>query len=218
VIFQRTELGNAEIRQQRLNLPRVVRLTLVLVDGVSEFDYLKKQLSTVDHALLDNAVEELLEQALIYEVMYPNDGDERDVVESEYLEAFLKPNSRDRDDRLESSGAPTSFSGMISGNERLGISVDTRKQTVATMVSDNPDIDMYLPLDLEKAVDPDVLSAKLNRKRVSLEEAQQTNRRKRRRRKKTDEKKAWNWRLIGYSILLVISVLVIGFAVHQRLS
>ena len=58
VIFQRTDLGRAEIRDKRHGLTQSERLVLIIVDGVSSYAQLRVKLKSLVKERFDRALRE----------------------------------------------------------------------------------------------------------------------------------------------------------------
>lgn len=218
MIYQRTELGNTEIRQRRLGLQKAERLMLVLVDGVSQFADLKQQVKSKEVEAIDVAIENLLAQGLIYEVMLVAKGQMPDVVESELLDHFLREDIHDR--KRPAKG--TSFqipSALISkSHEGVGVSVDTHKQTNLPLGSAEAELDLYLPLGgSQDVIPPEVLVLKAARKKVNVVQVfPEPERREKKRRKKKPVETSWDRRAQFYSVLLFIALVIIGASIYIR--
>lgn len=209
MIYQRTELGNAEIRQNRLGLSKIERLLLVLVDGVNHFADLKQQIKSKDVNLLEAALNTLLGQDLIYEVMFVAKGQVPDVVESELLDRFLQADRSDA--KIHAQPTLTISNVEPGGNAKSGVLVDTGQQTVVPLRIGEAGLDLYLPLGSEEIdIPPEIAAQKAARKKVKVVQVfPEPNVKKKKRRKKRITQTGRDWQLILCLALLIVALLVI---------
>lgn len=95
VIFQRTDLGRAEIRDKRHGLTQSERLVLIIVDGVSSYGQLRVKLKSLVKERFDRALRSLSDKGLLYEVMFPLDNQVPDFVEADAMDRFLRQEDSD---------------------------------------------------------------------------------------------------------------------------
>lgn len=95
VIFQRTDLGRAEIRDKRHGLTQSERLVLIIVDGVSSYAQLRIKLKSLVKERFDRALRSLSDKGLLYEVMFPLDNQVPDFVEPDAMDRFLRQEDSD---------------------------------------------------------------------------------------------------------------------------
>ncbi len=95
VIFQRTDLGRAEIRDKRHGLTQSERLVLIIVDGVSSYGQLRVKLKSLVKERFDRALRSLSDKGLLYEVMFPLDNQVPDFVEPDAMDRFLRQEDSD---------------------------------------------------------------------------------------------------------------------------
>ncbi|MDY7539708.1 hypothetical protein RGU72_15750 [Undibacterium sp. 5I1] len=94
-IFQRTDLGRAEIRDKRHGLTQSERLVLIIVDGVSSYAQLRVKLKSLVKERFDRALRSLSDKGLLYEVMFPLDNQVPDFVEADAMDRFLRQEDSD---------------------------------------------------------------------------------------------------------------------------
>ncbi|HTD05476.1 hypothetical protein [Undibacterium sp.] len=95
VIFQRTESGRAEIRDKQRGLTQSERLVLIIADGVSTYAGLRLKLKSLTRERFDRAVRKLAGKELLYEVMFPEEGQQPDTVDPELMDKFLRQEDDD---------------------------------------------------------------------------------------------------------------------------
>ncbi|MES2069951.1 MAG: hypothetical protein V4488_06355 [Pseudomonadota bacterium] len=95
IIFQRTEAGRAEIQNKERGLTQSERLVLIIADGVSSYANLRIKLKSLVRERFDRAVRKLTEKGLLYEVMFPEEGQKPDTVDPEMMDRFLKQEDDD---------------------------------------------------------------------------------------------------------------------------
>lgn len=95
VIFQRTESGRAEIRSKERGLTQSERLVLIIADGVSSYAALRGKLKSLARERFDRAVRKLTDKGLLYEVMFPEEGQQPDTVDPELMDRFLRQEDGD---------------------------------------------------------------------------------------------------------------------------
>ncbi|MES2105685.1 MAG: hypothetical protein V4634_16820 [Pseudomonadota bacterium] len=95
VIFQRTESGRTEIRNKERGLTQSERLVLIIADGVSSYAGLRIKLKSLARERFDRAVRKLMDKGLLFEVMFPEQGQAPDMVDPEVMDRFLKQEDDD---------------------------------------------------------------------------------------------------------------------------
>ncbi|GGC94945.1 hypothetical protein [Undibacterium terreum] len=95
VIFQRTDSGRAEIQNKERGLTQSERLVLIIADGVSTYAGLRIKLKSLAHQRFDRAIRKLLEKGLLYEVMFPAEGQKPDMVDPDIMDKFLRQEDDD---------------------------------------------------------------------------------------------------------------------------
>ncbi|MCU6434347.1 hypothetical protein LPB67_11245 [Undibacterium sp. Jales W-56] len=95
VIFQRTDLGKAEIQNKQHGLTQSERLVLIIADGVSSYAELRVKLKSLVKERFDRTLRSLSEKGLLYEVMFPLDNQVPDIVEAEAMDRFLRQEDSD---------------------------------------------------------------------------------------------------------------------------
>lgn len=94
-VFQRTESGKAEIRNKDKGLTQSERLVLIIADGVSSYADLRRKLKSLARERFDRAVRKLTDKGLLYEVMFPEEGQKPDMVDPEMMDRFLRQEDDD---------------------------------------------------------------------------------------------------------------------------
>ncbi|WP_394780463.1 hypothetical protein, partial [Undibacterium sp.] len=94
-VFQRTESGKAEIRNKDKGLTQSERLVLIIADGVSSYADLRSKLKSLARERFDRAVRKLTDKGLLYEVMFPEEGQKPDMVDPEMMDRFLRQEDDD---------------------------------------------------------------------------------------------------------------------------
>ncbi|MFZ6673357.1 hypothetical protein [Undibacterium sp. Xuan67W] len=95
VIFQRTDLGKAEIKNKQHGLTQSERLVLIIADGVSSYAELRAKLKSLVKERFDRALRSLSDKGLLYEVMFPLDNQLPDIVEADAMDRFLRQEDSD---------------------------------------------------------------------------------------------------------------------------
>ncbi|MFZ6843513.1 hypothetical protein [Undibacterium sp. RuTC16W] len=95
VIFQRTDLGKAEIKNKQHGLTQSERLVLIIADGVSSYAELRAKLKSLVKERFDRALRSLSDKGLLYEVMFPLDNQMPDIVEADAMDRFLRQEDSD---------------------------------------------------------------------------------------------------------------------------
>ncbi len=71
------------------------RLVLIIADGVSSYAGLRIKLKSLARERFDRAVRKLMDKGLLYEVMFPEEGQAPDMVDPEVMDRFLKQEDDD---------------------------------------------------------------------------------------------------------------------------
>ncbi|MFZ6645605.1 hypothetical protein ACO0LO_07810 [Undibacterium sp. TJN25] len=94
-VFQRTESGKAEIQNKDRGLTQSERLVLIIADGVSSYSDLRGKLKSLARERFDRAIRKLTDKGLLYEVMFPEEGQKPDVVDPDMMDRFLRQEDDD---------------------------------------------------------------------------------------------------------------------------
>jgi hypothetical protein len=224
VIFQRTESGRAEIHQSKILLRHHERLVLVVVDGVNTYAELRSKMRNIVRDKFDRALDGLKEKGLIVEILFPLIDQQKDAIDPEVLVDFLKVNSRLAPDTVGNGvmhsydtggNADQSFSGMISGNENIGLTVNTKSGFAShagnPAYSPEDDVDFYLPMDV--SLGDVAASARAKTKLVNIHPRPE---RKKRKKSKRPVVVQIGWHIYVYYGLLAVGVLLVLYSVFFR--
>ncbi|MDO8179713.1 MAG: hypothetical protein Q7T62_15840 [Undibacterium sp.] len=230
VIFQRTESGIAAIRTSKEVLRHNERLVLVLIDGVNTYGALRTKLRGLAGERFDRALEGLQEKGLIVEILFPLIDKRKDAIHPDVLVDFIKKNSDAQSDAFADGGRAHMtdgdeneqvFSGMISDNANIGLSVNT-KTGVASQLSSatylrqtgnagSDEVDFYLPVDV--SLGAVAISSRTKTKLVNVHP--QPERRKRKKSKRPVIVQI-GWHIYVYYGLLALGVLLVLYAVFVK--
>ena len=94
-IFQRTESGRETIARKSRKLTQSERLLLIIINGVTPYDVLRKDVWSLSEHRFDRALRKLLKEELIEEVLLPIAGQEPEQLDSVEVDRFLQQDPLD---------------------------------------------------------------------------------------------------------------------------
>jgi hypothetical protein len=94
-IFQRTQVGRDEIYKKSRGLTQSERLVLIVIDGTTSFDGIRKKLPVLTDERFNRALSSLQKKDLVLEVFLPMGEMESDEVESAVIDRFLQQDPLD---------------------------------------------------------------------------------------------------------------------------
>lgn len=136
-VFQRTESGRDTIKNKTFKLTQSERLLLIVVDGVTNYEELRKEVWALSEERFNRALTTLLNAGLIFEVMLVLQTQEPEVLDKGVVEHFLRQDPMDpvtiissypEDEFGEgdspvgeggSSSVPTPHAGLFASGDRV---------------------------------------------------------------------------------------------------
>lgn len=94
-IFQRTESGRETIKRKSRKLTQSERLLLIIINGVTPYDVLRKEVWSLSEDRFDRALRKLLKEELIEEVLLPVANQEAEQLDSMEVDRFLQQDPLD---------------------------------------------------------------------------------------------------------------------------
>lgn len=208
-IFQRTELGEAEIRQRNLPLSRAEQVVLLAIDG--QLSYSQLQLEFVNDSSIE--FEKVIEDLMKKELASPVKEKSSQVSSSGSIQttSFEVPSSAD-DDFFSSSMDPM--------NSSSGLVVDTKTKSMRSVNLKNKkqesvyDVDIPLSLELDTK-----LRLKKDKRKSKLVQVfpEPEKPKKRRRSKRPVAPPASKWPMRIYIGLTAIGILLVLMAVAVKM-
>ena len=94
-IFQRTETGRDTIKTKAVKLTQSERLLLIIIDGATSYGVLRKEVWALSEERFDRALQTLLREGLVFEVLLPIQGQEAEELDSTVVDLFLQQDPLD---------------------------------------------------------------------------------------------------------------------------
>lgn len=94
-IFQRTETGRDTIKTKAVKLTQSERLLLIIIDGATSYGVLRKEVWALSDERFDRALQTLLREGLVFEVLLPIQGQEAEQLDSDIVDLFLQQDPLD---------------------------------------------------------------------------------------------------------------------------
>lgn len=94
-IFQRTESGRDTIKTKAIKLTQSERLLLIIIDGATSYEVLRKEVWALSEERFDRALQTLLREGLVFEVLLPIQGQEAETLDSDIVDLFLQQDALD---------------------------------------------------------------------------------------------------------------------------
>ena len=94
-IFQRTEAGRNTIKTKAVKLTQSERLLLIIIDGATSYGVLRKEVWALSEERFDRALQTLLREALVYEVLLPVQGQKAEELDATVVDRFLQQDPLD---------------------------------------------------------------------------------------------------------------------------
>jgi hypothetical protein len=94
-ILQRTDIGLETIKTKSIRLTQSERLVLIIVDGVTPYHALREKVWALSTERYMRAMNTLLEKNLIFEVLLPDENQQREELDSAIVDRFLEQDTLD---------------------------------------------------------------------------------------------------------------------------
>lgn len=95
IVFQRTQAGRDEIRQKSHGLTQSERLVLIMIDGVTDYQGVRRKVSALTDQRFERALTKLQAKELVLEVFMPLEGQAPEELEGEVIDRFLQQDPLD---------------------------------------------------------------------------------------------------------------------------
>lgn len=95
IIFQRSQEGREEIKQKSHGLTQSERLVLIMVDGVSSCEEIRRKLPALTDDRFNRALNKLQQKELVLEVFMPVEGQEAEELDRAVIDRFLQQDPLD---------------------------------------------------------------------------------------------------------------------------
>lgn len=95
IVFQRTQAGRDEIRQKSHGLTQSERLVLIMIDGVTDYQGVRRKVFALTDQRFERALTKLQAKELVLEVFMPLEGQAPEELEGEVVERFLQQDPLD---------------------------------------------------------------------------------------------------------------------------
>lgn len=94
-IFQRTDRGRDTIKTKAVKLTQSERLLLIIIDGSTAYGVLRKEVWALSEDRFDRALQTLLREGLIFEVLLPVQDQPAEELEKDVIDLFLQQDPLD---------------------------------------------------------------------------------------------------------------------------
>jgi hypothetical protein len=94
-ILQRTDIGLETVKTKSIRLTQSERLVLIIVDGVTPYHALREKVWALSTERFMRAMNTLLEKNLIFEVLLPDENQQREELDSAIVDRFLEQDTLD---------------------------------------------------------------------------------------------------------------------------